>query len=108
MEYTRGILYNIIMFGITVTEQSFIYSDNQSVLCNTAALTPTLKKHSNTIDFHFVREGCPRDEWRTTHTNIHYNVADLTTKPLAGEKLWEFVHMLQHYICPNISYLDDI
>ena len=88
------------MFEIPVTEPEFVYGDNQSVLCNTTAPQSTLKKRSNGIALHFVREGCARDEWRTVYINTHFNVADLITKPLAGNKRWKIVQMLQHYICP--------
>ena len=99
-EYTRGLRYKLRMFGIPVTEPAFVHGDNQSVLCNTTAPQSTLKTKSNAIAFHFVREGCARDEWRTAYINTHLNVVDLMTKPLAGIKRWKFVQMLQHYICP--------
>ena len=88
------------MFVITVTEPAFVDGYNQSVLCNTTALKSTLKKKSKEISFHFVREGCERDDLRTAYINTHLNVAELMTKPLAGIKQWKFVQMLQHYICP--------
>ena len=104
MGCTCGLRYKLQMFGIPVNQPSFIYGDNQSVLCNRTAPQSTLKKNSNAIAFHFVREGCARDEWRTTYINTHCNVADLMTKPLAGEKSWNFVQILQHYIYPNSRY----
>lgn len=53
---------------------------------------------SQSIAYHFVREGSARDEWRTAYVNTHLNPADLLTKPLAsGEKRTGFVRMiLQH------------
>ena len=105
-EYTCGLCYILRIFGIPVTQQSFVYGNNHSVLCKTTALKSILKKKSNSISFHFLREGWARDEWRTTYINTHFNVAGLMTNPLAGEKRWNFVKMLQHYICTNISYSD--
>ncbi len=70
------------MMGITVDEPAFVFGDNQSVLANTTDPSSTLKKKSNAIPYHFVREGCARDEWRTTYINTNDNVADLLTKPL--------------------------
>ena len=61
------------------------------------------RKKSNAIAFHFVREGCAHDQWRTVYINTHFNVAYLMTKPLAGIKRWKFVQMLQHYTCPAES-----
>ena len=98
-EYIRGLRYKLRMMGIPVDEPAFVYGDNQSVLANTSAPTSTLKKKSNAIAYHFVREGCARDEWRTAYVNTHENVADLLTKPLpSGEKRWKFVRVLLHHI----------
>ena len=68
------------MFGIQCQETTFIYGDNQSVLANTTVPDSQLKKKSNSIAYHFVREGCARDEWRTTYVNTHDNPADLMMK----------------------------
>ena len=81
------------MMGITVDEPVFVFGDNQSVLANATAPSSTLKKKSNAIAYHFVHEGCARDEWRTTYINTNNNVTDLLTKPLAGSKLSKFVRM---------------
>jgi hypothetical protein len=78
-------------------KQATEYIRNQSVLANTTAPCSTLKKKSNAIAYHFVWEGCARDEWRTTYINTDKNVADLLTKPLAGPKLTNFVRMLLHH-----------
>ena len=98
-EYVRGLRYKLRMFGIQCKEPTFMYGDNQSVLANTTAPDSTLKKKSNSIAYHFVREGCARDEWRTTYVNTSDNPADLMTKPLpSGEKRNRFVRMLLWWI----------
>jgi hypothetical protein len=98
-EYVRGLRYKLRMMGIACPGPTFIYGDNQSVLCNTSLPQSTLKKKSNSIAYHFVREGCARDEWRTTYINTHDNVADLMTKPLAaGEKRTKFVRMVMYHL----------
>ncbi len=86
-EYVRGLSFKLRMMGITVDEPAFIFGDNQSVLANTTAPASTVLKKSNATAYHFVREGCARDEWWTVYINTHDNVADLLTKPLpSGEK----------------------
>ena len=71
----------------------------QSVLANTTILDSTLKKKSQSIAYHFVREGVARDEWRTAYVNTHENPADLLTKPLpSGEKRRGFVRMILHHV----------
>ena len=42
----------------------------------------TLKKKSQSIAYHFVREGVAQNEWRTSYVNTHENEADLRTKVL--------------------------
>lgn len=97
-EYVRGLRYKLRMFGIPVEEPAFMFGDNQSVLANTSMPQSTLKKKCHAIAYHFVREGCAKDEWRTTYINTHLNLADLMTKPLSGEKRWGFVRQLLYHI----------
>ena len=98
-EYVQGLRYKLRMLGIQCQEPTFVHGDNQSVLANTTAPDSTLKKKSNSIAYHYVREGCARDEWRTTYVNTSDNPADLMTKPLPyGEKRNRFVRMLLWWI----------
>ena len=101
-EYVRGLRYKLRMMGIPCEEPTYIYGDNKSVLANTSVPHSVLKKKSNSIAYHFVREGCARKEWITTYVNTHFNPADLLTKPLpAGEKRRRFVSMLLYHIYPG-------
>ena len=59
---------------------------NQLALCNTTIPDSTLKEKSQSIDYHLMREGIARDEWRTTHGNALFNEACLLMKILSGEK----------------------
>jgi hypothetical protein len=98
-EYLRGLRYKLRMMGIAVNGPCYISGDNQSVLANTTQPGSTLKKKSQSIAYHFVREGVAKDEWRTSYVNTHDNEADLLTKLLpAGEKRRGFVRNLLHHI----------
>lgn len=98
-EYLRGLRYKLRMMGIPCDDPVYIYGDNQSVLANTTRPDSTLKKKSQSIAYHFVREGVARNEWRTTYINTHDNEADLLTKLLpSGEKRKGFVRNLLHHI----------
>ena len=98
-EYIRGLRYKLRMMGIPCDGPAFISADNQSVLANTSIPDSTLKKKSQSIAYHFVREGAARDEWRTTYVNTHLNEADLLTKQLpSGEKRKGFVRKMLHHI----------
>ena len=87
--------------GIKVDEPAFVYGDNQSVLCNTMVPASTLKKKSNAIAYHFVREGVARDEWRTAYVSSEWNLADLFTKPLNGPRRAKLVRMILHHVFPE-------
>ena len=98
-EYIRGLRYKLRMMGIPCEGPTYIYGDNQSVLANTTNPDSTLKKKSQSIAYHFVREGAARNEWRTTYVNTHDNEADLLTKQLpSGDKRKGFVRNLLHHI----------
>jgi hypothetical protein len=103
-EYLRGLRYKLRMMGIPVEGPSYIYGDNQSVLANTTIPDSTLKKKSQSIAYHFVREGAARDEWRTAYVNTNENEADLLTKQLpSGEKRRGFVRRMLHHIFGYVS-----
>ena len=98
-EYVRGLRYKLRMMGIACNEPTYIFGDNQSVLANTSVPHSVLKKKSNSIAYHFVREGCARDEWRTAYVKTMFNPVDLLTKPLPnGGKRRRFVNMLLYHI----------
>ena len=98
-EYLRGMRYKLRMMGIPVEGPVFIQGDNQSVLASTTIPESTLKKKSQSIAYHLVREGSARDEWRASYINTHDNESDLLTKVLpAGEKRKRFVGNLLHHI----------
>ena len=106
-EYIRGLRYKLRMMGIEVNGPAYIQGDNKSVLCNTSIPDSTLKKKSQSIAYHFVREGVARDKWRTAYVNTHLNPADLLTKVLPmSVKRRGFVQMLQHHIFG--SFDDDV
>ena len=61
-EYLRGLQYKLRMMGIPCEYPSYIYGDNQSVLANTTIPDSALRKKSQSIAYHFVREGVVQDE----------------------------------------------
>jgi hypothetical protein len=94
-EYIRGLRYKLRMMGIPMQDPTYVYGDNKSVLCNTTLPESTLKKKSNSIAYHFVRDGTARDEWRITYVNTHSNPSDLMTKSVpGGEKRQVLVRMI--------------
>jgi hypothetical protein len=86
-EYLKGLRYKLRMMGIPVNGPCYICGDNQSVLANTTEPGSTQKKKSQSIAYHFFREGVANDEWRTSYVNTNENEVDLFIKLLpASEK----------------------
>jgi len=81
-EVNRGFRYKLRMMGVPIDGPTYIYGDNMSVLHNTQKPESTLKKKSNSIAFHFVRECVSRGEALTGYVNTKSNYADLMTKTL--------------------------
>ena len=98
-EYLCGLRYKLRMMGILVNGPCYIRGDNQSVLANMPNSSSTLKKKSQSIAYHFVREGVAWDEWHTSYVNTHDNGSDLLTKTLrVGEKRKQFIQNRLYHI----------
>ena len=98
IETLRGIRYKLRMMGVEVAGPSYIYGDNMSVINNTSKPESVLKKKSNSICYHFVREAVAMKEALTCHIPTLENVADLLTKVLFGRKRRNFVKQLLYDI----------
>ena len=84
MEALRGLRYKLRMMGIPIDGPSFIYGDNMSVIHNTQRPESTLKKKSNSVCYHAVREAVAMGECITAHVSTHDNPADICTKIMPG------------------------
>ncbi len=87
MEISRGLRYKLRMLGVPISGPTYMYGDNMSVIYNTQRPDSTLKKKSNSICYHAVREAVAMCEMLTAHVRAYQNVADIATKVLhAGKK----------------------
>lgn len=86
METLRGLRYKLRMMGVPLSGPSFIYGDNMSVIHNTQRPESTLKKKSNSICYHAVRESVAMGESLTGHVRSENNPADIATKVMPGGK----------------------
>ena len=100
MEALRGLRYKLRMMGVPISGPSFIYGDNMSVIHNTQRPESVLKKKSNSICYHAIREAVAMGECLTGHVRSENNPADICTKLMyAGQKrdhlvgliLWDIV-----------------
>ena len=85
-EYICGLQYKLRMIRIPFSDSCFVYGDKKSVLYNTTFPESTLKKNSNSIVYHAVREGVATGEWLTGYEPMDTNVSDLLTKTIPGGK----------------------
>jgi hypothetical protein len=83
-EAARGIRYKLRMMGIEIDCPTFTYGDNMSVIHNTQRPESVLKKKSNSICHHFIRESVAMGETLTGHVRSEDNPADICTKTIAG------------------------
>ena len=67
VEKLRGLRYKLRMMGVPISGCSYVYGDNMSVIHNTQRPESTLKKKSNAICYHFVRESVAMGETLTCH-----------------------------------------
>ena len=68
------------MMGVPLDGPSYVYGDNMSVINIMQKLELVLKKKSNSICYHAIREAVAMGEILTTHIAMGENVADLATK----------------------------
>jgi hypothetical protein len=99
IEAVRGIRYKLRMMGVPISGPTYVYGNNMSVIHNTQRPESTLKKKSNSICYHVIREAVAMGECLTTHVPTLDNVADLATKILpGGQKRDHLVGMVLHDI----------
>ena len=80
VEALRGISYKLLMMGVPLTGPTYIYGDNMLVIYNTSRPGSTLKKKSNSISYHAVREAVASGECLTTHCKTRDNYYDMMKK----------------------------
>ena len=73
VEALRGIRYKLRMMGVNIYGPTYVYGDNMSVKPNTAKPYYVLKKKSNSICYHLVKEAVAMRECLTTHVPTERN-----------------------------------
>ena len=99
IEVMRGIRYKLRMMGVRLSGPTYVYGDNMSVIHNTQRPESTLKKKSNSICYHAIRESVAMKESLTGHVSSKENPADIATKLIPSGQLREhLVRKLLHDI----------
>ena len=98
-EHNRALRYKLRMMGVPIRGHTYLWGDNMSVIHNTSRPESVLKKKSNSICYHFVRECVAMDEVRTAHVRSEDNCADIATKTIPnGATRQNLVRMLLYDI----------
>jgi len=93
----RGLRYKLRMMGVPIAGPTFVYGDNMSVIHNTQRPESTLKKKSNAICYHAIRESVAMGELLTCHVPTAMNAADICTKVIpAGQKRDQLIGLTLH------------
>ena len=83
-EMIAGLRYKLRMMGVPIDGAANVMVDNQSVVYNTTLPESTLKKKSNAIAYHYVRENVASGMMRIRHKRSEDNLADMLTKIQPG------------------------
>ena len=84
MEANCALRYKLQMMGVPVDGPTYVFCDNMSVVHNTSSPESTLKKKSNAIAYHAVRESVAMGEMLIAFIKFDANIADIMTKVLPG------------------------
>ena len=80
VEHIRSLRYKLRMMGVPIDSPVYVNGDNMSVIHSTQRPESTLKKKSNSICYHAVRESAAMGEITTGHVPSEHNPADIATK----------------------------
>ena len=70
--------------GVPIEGPTHMYGDNMSTIHNTQCPESLLKRKSNSICYHAVRESIAMGELLTGHVKTDETLADLLTKVVGG------------------------
>ena len=84
VELSEGLRHKLRMMGVPITGPTQIKADNVSVVNNTTKPESTLKKKSNSIAHHHVRERAAMGVVVVSHEKSETNLADMLTKAQPG------------------------
>jgi hypothetical protein len=100
IETCRGLRYKLRMMGVALSGPIFVYGDNMYVVHNTQRPESVLKKKSNSIFYHAVRESAVMGESIIGHVPSVENPADICTKVVpGGQKRNHLIRLNLHDLC---------
>ena len=94
IEMIKGLRYKLRMMGVPIEGHTHIRVDNMSVVANSSKPESTLRKKSNAIAYHFVRENVANGSCRIAFEPSRTNLADLLTKIQTGAERTRLASMI--------------
>lgn len=91
IEIVKGMRYKLRMMGVALDGHAHMRVDNMSVVRNTSTPESMLKKKSNAIAYHFVRDAVAADIARIAYEPTGSNKADMLTKTQNGPERTKIV-----------------
>ena len=85
VEMIEGLRYKLRMMGVPLDGSAFVKADNMSVVHNCGSPQSMLKKKSNSIAYHYVRERCVARVCNVSYIPTASNLADPLTKVLSAQ-----------------------
>jgi hypothetical protein len=84
VEVCEGLRYKLRMMGVPLDGHTHVKADNMSVVKNTSNPESMLKKKSNSIAYHYVRERAAAGAIVVSYEPTDTNLADMLTKSQPG------------------------
>ena len=84
VELIEGLRYKLRMMGVPLEGTAQVFADNMSVVHNCSNPASQLKKKSNSIAYHYVRERAAMDVVSVAYVKTSENLADMLTKTQPG------------------------
>jgi hypothetical protein len=92
--------YKLRMMGVTLSGPTFVCGDNMSVVHNTQRPESVLKKTSNSICYHAVRQSADMGESIIGHVPSVDYPADICIKVVpGGQKQNNLIRLILHDLC---------
>ena len=82
------------MMGVPLDGPAIVRADNMSVIKNSSIPESTLKKKSNSIAYHYVREKVAAGVVEIYYESTETNLADMLTKTQSGPVRSRLVRMV--------------
>jgi hypothetical protein len=100
IETCRGLRYKLRMMGVALSGPTFVYGVNMYVVNNTQRPESVLKKKSNSICYHAVRESAAMGESIIGHVPSVENPADICTNVVpGGQNRNHLIRLLPRDLC---------